>query len=189
MDVDELSLFDLSNQKVWEPVGGQSVFPRYFVNAATTPPSSGGLRGTNFVANKTRVISKIAMSCGSTASATITLAKYGLYSIDRVTGDATLIGSTPNTTTILNATNTVFSINLTTPVEISAGNLYSVALILVGTTMPTPHAFIAPNGVVSGVQSTKCAWVFVGQADLPTTITAANMSPDGFSIYAEVLTG
>jgi hypothetical protein len=152
---------------------GESTFPRRFVFANTTL-TSGILRLTYFTALKTETVTQIRTPSGTTAAATPTLCRVGVYSIDG-SGNLTLIASIANDTTLWAATNTNYTRSLSASFSKVRGTRYAVGALFVGTTAPTVP------GVTGGVAAEntiapRMAAGISSQTDLPSSITVGSLS-------------
>jgi hypothetical protein len=160
---------------------GQMVIPRLIANGSVSM-TSGTVVLTSFVGDKSEPITKISASTWSTAAgATPTLCKMGVYSI-AANGDATLVASCANDTTLFNGTFGWFQRNLTSTWNKVEGQRYAAATLVVsGATMPTMHG-------ISNLQGTDIAFLpflsmsRTGQTDLPASILFSAMVSYGGAI-------
>lgn len=137
-----------------------------------------------FRSPKTFICNKMYIVTGTVAAgATPTLVRFGLYSFDPVAGTGPLVASTPNDTSLLNATDTYFEKAVSSPYMLRKGNWYAASILVVtaaaapniiaslGTTGVRRHHFRPP--ILSQLTS--------GHTDLPANLTnpgvAGNFSP------------
>jgi hypothetical protein len=127
----------------------------------------------SFTATKIEVLS------GTTAAAaTPSVVQMGIYSVAS-NGDLTLIASTPNDTALLAATNTLYEKSFSTPVALTAGSRYALALLVVSSaTMPTIAGY-ARTGTGQSTLLAKAPRLLgniAGQSDLPASIAAGDVA-------------
>lgn len=159
------------------PTGSMFPWPRQYMTAGVAI-ASGALHAAIFTAQVSRKVSNIATACFSTAAgATPTLCRMGLwavtYNIGAGTFTATLVGSTPNDTTLWAATTTEYPKAMSAPVTLTAGALYAVgALCVTAAAAPVMYhgtqlgaVFLAPHPFASVT--------ITGLADLPASFTQA----------------
>ena len=121
----------------------------------------------------TTTVSKLSFATG-TASTSLTLARFGLYTFDETT--ATLVARTDSDTTIFNSANTVYQRSLSatggypTTYTLTAGTRYGVAFIIVGTTMGTYASKNSVNAILSAALKQNAQ--LTGQSDLVTSTSS-----------------
>lgn len=160
---------------------GQMVIPRLIANGSVSM-TSGTVVLTAFVADKTEPITKISASTWSTAAgATPTLCKMGIYSL-AANGDATLVASCANDTTLFNSAFGWFQRSLTSTWNKQEGQRYAAAtLVVTGAATPTMHG-------ISNLQGTDVTFLpflsmsRTGQTDLPASILYSAMASYGGAI-------
>ncbi len=164
---------------------GEIPYDRRFL-ADQSAATSGDLVLTYFVACKTETINNLAMYSGVTAAATVTLARFGVYSV-AANGDLTLIHSTANDTTVFAGANTRFSRALTSSWAKTAGTTYAVGHLVLATTMPTVWGSTGGGSTLDAIwaRSPRISGARIGQTDLPASITAANVVNTRRSPYFE----
>ena len=156
---------------------GQFVPPRQQVNGLTSAMASGILYGVCFTADKTETVSNVTLYTGGTAAAaTPTLVRVGIYSLDS-SNNATLVGSTPNDTTLFSATNTAYAKALTSSFTKTVGTRYFIGLLVVsGAATPNFVGFVGAGSTQSdsiyGV-APALSYQITGQTDLPSSISNA----------------
>jgi len=148
-------------------------FPNWLITTATAP-TSGSVVHTRHIAERNFTVSNISITVAATASAGLTLARFGIYTRSGTT--FTLVARTASDTTIGNTINTRYTRALATTggypatYDFLAGNEYWVSFIFIGTTMPTVTQ--APTGqTVSPTVFGALHYDQSGQTDLPTTST------------------
>jgi hypothetical protein len=96
----------------------------------------------------------------------------GLYRRNADTS-LTLVASTASTTTILNATNTTYSVALQSPFTLVPGDLYYVGLLMVGNTNGTAlgQVNVTTGTALWDIVPTPCKNI-TGQTDLPNSVAA-----------------
>lgn len=130
---------------------------------------------TYFTCDKNVTVSNLTMVTGVVAAAaTPTLVRFGLYSIDG-SGNLTLIGSTPNDTTLFAAVTTAYTKAMSASVSLTQGTRYASGFVIVS-------AVAAPQlQGMSWSSSTELAIAprltgVSAQTDLPATLTAGSVS-------------
>jgi hypothetical protein len=128
------------------------------------------------------------MTAGNSVAGTaITLARFGLYTVD-ASGAATLVARTANDTTIFASTATTYTRSFSTaggyPASylLSAGSRYAAAFILVMTSgSPT---IIASNTQFAAVSlSPRVGGRVDSQSDLPTSVASGGYSATAQTTY------
>lgn len=168
---------------------GEATLDRRLV-ASPGAGTSGDVNLAYFTATKTETITKLAMYSAGTAAATVTLIRFGVYSV-AVNGDLTLLASTPNDTTLFAATNTRYSKTLSSSWSKVAYTRYAVGFIFVGTTVPAVYGMTDANSTAAvdaiwGLDP-RLSGRRTGQTDLPSSITAANVVDGRRGPYVECL--
>jgi hypothetical protein len=159
------------------------VIPRF---AATSQLGmvSGITWWTFFTPQKTITVSQISMATQGNAASGLTLAKFGLYTFDETT--ATLVAKTTSDTALFNASYSVFTKSFDgSPANytLNAGTRYAVAVLLVGTTMPTLVAANIPSAMPT-ITPRMHGWRS-GQSDLLSTNTSFSVA-SGNPIWARL---
>lgn len=132
---------------------------------------------TSWVAPRTTPVTSITTYC-TVASATITLQRMGLYTVDS-TG-LTLVASTAHDAALWQAVQ-AYTKNVTeTGVVLQAGQRYALGVLFVGTTAPTLvcNGDAGVNAALKGAINYTEPWLVARvatQTVLPTTVTAANV--------------
>ena len=161
--------------------GGREFFPRYLTDSAT---SAGGMtsqvmRLTFFTAQATESIASIAYMTGTTAAAaTPSLIRYGLYTVAS-SGDIALVASTVHDAALLVAQGTVYPKALSSPYTVTAGVRYASGILVV--TAATAPTMLGKGTIHSNMAALapRMASGITGQADLPASVTNANINTLG----------
>ncbi len=167
---------------------GETTFDRRFIDAPAAP-TSGDVTLTYFVASKTETITQLAMYSAGTSSSGATLVRYGVYSV-ATNGDLALITSTANDASIFSSQNTRYLKTLSVSWNKVAGSRYAVGYIVVAaTTMPTVYGSTAGGAVLDAVWAIepRISGTRAGQADLPASVTAANVTSNRRGPYVEMI--
>jgi hypothetical protein len=123
------------------PTAAVETFPRMAVSFLGM--TNGSALHSFFTPLTTVTVSQITMLSGATAAAGLTLARMGLFTYDESTGTATLVARCASDTTLFTATRTAYTRSFDTTgsfpssYQLAAGSRYGIALLCVGTTMPT----------------------------------------------------
>lgn len=166
---------------------GEAVYQRVDITSSAATLASGSLRLSYFTAKVQEMISQVRFYSGTTAAgATPTLVRVGIYQVDESTGDLTLVGSTPNDTTLLAATQTQYVKALSAPFLKERGRRYAVGILVVTaaamptlagqTTTPASECAISPRTVA-----------YTAQTDLPASISAGSLTNGSSRIYFVLL--
>jgi hypothetical protein len=134
--------------------------------------TSGRLCLDFFTADKSFTASKVRARSRGTAAATITLIRFGIYTVDGA-GDGTLVASTTNDTSLFIATFTQYTKNLTATYDFVAGQRYAAGWLVVATTAPVCYSPL-PIQVNPG-QPPRLYGDLSGLSDLPATFTDASL--------------
>ena len=170
--------------------------PRMMVpGSAVTPFATGRLLFMFFVAVRTITVSKFLFHTSGTASASITLARMGLYTAPNPDGTGmTCVAACANTTTLGNttftmttpafATNTVGGQAMPTSYQLVRGATYAIGILFVGTTMPSVYGTQnVPSNIFS---SPRVCGSLASQTDLALNPGALSDTPAA-SIYTGVM--
>ena len=123
------------------PTTAVETIPRATVGFLTA--TSGNALYSFFTPLTTVTVSQITMLSGGTAASGLTLARMGLFTYDESTGTATLVARCASDTTLFANTRTAYTRSFATAgsfpssYQLVAGSRYGIALLCVGTTMPT----------------------------------------------------
>lgn len=114
--------------------------------------------------------------CASTTqSATITLGRMGLYSVDG-SGNLTLLQGTTNDTALLGTGSTVYTKAITST-ALTRGSRYAVGLLMVGTTAGSVRGASGVAALTS--LSPRTAAAVTGQSDLPSSVAVGSLTTSG----------
>lgn len=148
--------------------------------------TSGQARFTQFVAPRNVTVNSIEYECATTAAATVTTIKYGIYSVAS-NGDITLLAATANDTSLLSVVNTSYPKALASPVTLTAGETYMSAILVVATTMPVVWALASQNAAVFGGSGLyRLAANKVGETDLQPSYANAQLTASATPIYSYI---
>jgi hypothetical protein len=158
------------------PTTAVETFPRMTISQGLAL-SSGNVLYSFFTPLTTLTVSQVTILSGSTAAAGLTLARMGLVTYDEVTGTATLVAQTTSDTSLFAATRTAYTRSFSTDggfpatFTLTAGTRYGVALLCIGTTVPTiqGNAGLAEMSALTP----RLSAVRTSQTDL-STVTATN---------------
>ena len=159
--------------------------PQYMLTA-TTSLTSGQLVFTRFIAERNFTVSNVIWCSATTASASLTLCRFGIYTRSGTT--FTLVARTASDTTIFNTANTRYTRALDTTggypatYDFVAGSEYFTAVLQVGTTIANINSCLAGNASANAINGT-ISYLSTGQTDLPTSSTPGTQN---FRAYAEV---
>ncbi|MBR7191739.1 glycosyl hydrolase family 28-related protein [Gordonia sp. SCSIO 19800] len=165
-----------------EPLVGESTLSRRNIASNAVGSSSGALRLTYFTAKKTESVANVRVISGTTAAATPTLCRIGVYEV-AANGDLTLVGATANDTTVFAGANTRYTRALTAPFTKIRGRRYAVGILVVAGTVPNFTGLGALNTDEAAVEP-RVAGVVHSQSDLPSTVAASSLAISGAQIYA-----
>jgi hypothetical protein len=123
------------------PTTAVETFPRMIISFLVA--TSGNVLYSFFTPLTTLTVSQVTMLSGGTAASGLTLARMGLVEYVESTGVATLVARTASDTSLFAATRTAYTRSFDTAggfpatYTLQAGTRYGVALLCIGTTMPT----------------------------------------------------
>jgi hypothetical protein len=157
---------------------------RHDVTASNLARTSGTVWLGYFTASSTRSLSNM-RHMSSSAPATVTLIRMGVYSVDASTGDLTLIASTPNDTALLATANAATGKALSAAASLVQGQRYALALLVVATTVGNGMGANLAHANV-GSLAPRVTGSRTGQTDLPATITAANVAATASAMFVEL---
>ena len=166
----------------------EEVMPRWAAqNFTGITMVSGAVRFAYFTASRSRVITQLTVTTGTTAAgATPSLIRYGLYSVAS-SGDLTQVGVTPNDTSLLAGAINLFAQTMSASVTLIEGQLYAIAaLVVTAATAPT-LAGALPSSGNDLAQTPRMSAVLTAQSDLNSTYTAGSLSSTQSLIYAAAL--
>ncbi len=170
---------------------GQNTLPRYLCSSSVSMGGSQSLRLTYFTASASGSYTQLKTATSTTAAgATPTLCKMGLYSVDG-SGAGALIASTASDTTLWSATNTVYTRATQASYNVTAGQRYALAVLVV-TAAAVPSVVgasmagaAAANTLMS--EGPRLSGSLAAQSDLPASFTDASLSGVASVYYAELV--
>lgn len=166
---------------------GQSTFSRRLIGTGAATIGTGALRLCYFTSWKDEVVTQTRVTSGSTAAgATPTLIRMGLYLIAE-NGNGTLVAATPNDTTLLAASLTVYTKAFSAPYRMLRGQRYAHALVVVTAATAPTMAGAGVIAVAEGNMAPKINGVIGGQTDLPASFTDVQVTGSGSAHYAAIL--
>jgi hypothetical protein len=130
-----------------------------------------------FTARRTETITQIRVTTGATAAAaTPTLCRFGVWTAGTDGALTTQVAATANDTTLFAAAATSYPKSFSSSFVKSAGTRYGVGILIVtGAAMPTFVGLQATNGVDT-LLAPVIAATRTGQADLPASVTAGQLT-------------
>lgn len=137
---------------------------------------------TYFEAPSALPVANIGCLTGSTAAASVTLAKFGIYSVDP-SGNLTLIAATANTTGLFAGTYSGYQAALTASVSLAQGSMYAVGYLIDAVTMPT---LIGSYTVDDANLPPRICGLLTSQTDLPSSIPAGSVAHNYRVFYARL---
>lgn len=152
---------------------GEELVPRISGASSTALDSSGMVHLSYGTARRTETITKLRTTTGSVASAGLTLARMGIYTV-AANGDLTRVAMTASDTTMWNTTFGTVERALTTPWAKTASDRFVFAVLAVGTTMPQIHCGFPSQPNLPPRMSGQLP----AQADLPASIPAGSVGDD-----------
>jgi hypothetical protein len=163
---------------------GEAIYNRKDITSSAVTVASGSLRLAYFTAQRpNEFITQIRLYSGSTAAgATPTLVRIGVYEVNEVTGDLTLVASTANDTTLFAATNTSYTKALSASWLKEKGKRYAIGVLVV--TAAAVPTFTGQNAIPAGEAAmSPRITAYTAQTDLPNTITAGSLTNGASRIY------
>lgn len=173
--------------------------PRGHGSLGTAAITSGQLVLAFFTAPYNMTATTLTFCTGGTATASLTLCRFALFTVSETITDSvtvtspviTMVARTASDTTIGNSTNTLFSRTFSTagaggyPASYSlvAGTRYAAGIIVVGTTTGLWQAGTLSTGNLMRLPP-MAAGVIGGQSDVPTA--AFSVSAGSFMLYGRI---
>lgn len=184
---EEETLNDIQDAACDKLTGQIATVHRMMVVANSLSATSGTVNFVYFTADQNMTVSNFSIRTGGTAAAaTPTLIRMGLYS-ESVVGDLTLIGSTPNDTSLFSSTLTMYTKALSTPVDITMGNRYAFALLQVSAVaVATISGSNVQVGSSESAQSPRLFCILASQTDLPSSVVFNNLALGGSHYYVRL---
>lgn len=120
-------------------------------------------------------VTNLLVCSSTTQSATITLGRMGLYSVDG-SGNLALLQGTTNDTSLLGTGSTVYTKAITST-PLTRGSRYAIGLLMVGTTAGSVRG---ASGVAAlTTLSPRTAAAVTGQSDLPDPLAVGSLTTSG----------
>lgn len=169
---------------------GQETVPRELATSSTAVASQ-IVRLTYFVSRKAETYNTIAAETITAATVT-SLARLGFYTVAG-NGDLTLAAATVNDVTLYASASTRYTRSLNVPVTVAVGVRYALAELVIASTLTGTRrstlTTVAPGNADLLAADIRAAIVNGVQADLPATVTAANvvLLATGAAEYLELL--
>lgn len=148
--------------------------PRYAATGNLTL-TSGTIIFGYFTPSNTLAATNILIGAGSTASATVTLARLGLYSVDG-SGNLALIQGTTSDTALLGSTNALYTKAITSA-SVTRGTRYAIGVLVVGTTAGSVRGSSNTAGIAT--LSPTMSSALTGQTDLPGSVAVGTLAVTG----------
>lgn len=170
------------------PDAGEFVPHRHWLNGTTPNLTSQTMIGPVFKAEKTETVSNVTLFTGNTVASGIT-ATVGIYELDPITHDATLIASSTGVATPAADSAVVFA--LQGSFTKTAGTYYWLAVLEVGTTPNNFAGWVASSSAISPAILNAwpaVAYSLASQASLPSsspnsTLGNGSNSPTAVPIF------
>jgi hypothetical protein len=182
---------DIDSAGFLEPLSiGESTLSRRLVAYNTLGSTNGFLRLTYFTARKTETITQIRVLTGATGAVGATSALIGVYSVNPVNGDLSLLASVSDTSLFATA-QTAYTRTLSSSVSKVRGQRYAIGFLVVGTTVAPTYPGISgglPSSEIGG-QEPKLAGFVASQTELPSSLTASQVANHTQQFYAVLLPG
>lgn len=165
-----------------QPTGQFCTLPRAQQNNSVAI-NSGDVNLTYFQAPVAMTINNVGTNSGDTAAVSVTTAKVGIYSVDDVSGDLSLVASTANTTTLWGSSFNSYQTAMAAPADLTAGTWYAVGIFAVATTMPS----VIGNFVVDDANlAPRLCGLLTGQTDLPSSILGSDIGHNYRTFYTRL---
>lgn len=162
---------------------GLALFPRHAPDASISVVS-GRVSFSFFTADKSFTASKVRARSRGTAAASVTLIRFGLYSV-AADGAGTLVASTANDTALFAATFTEYTKNLSATYDVVQGQRYAAGWLVVAT---TPGVYYSvPPAYINVAQSPRTVGDLSALSDLPASFTDAGLGGNASTNIATTL--
>lgn len=155
------------------------VTPRSGNSSATL--TSGNVYFTFFTPMWSSTVNSISVASATVLTSGTSLIRFGLYTFNDATGEATLVARTASSTTIFNSANTLATLLFSTTggfpstYTLVPGTRYALGVIVVASTPGSVYT-ANPQPLVLSSLSPRTTGVVGGQTDLPTTTTVSSAS-------------
>lgn len=148
--------------------------------------TNGRLQLTYFTARKSETTSQVRVISGGTATATVTLARIGLYSI-AANGDGTFVAATDSDTSLLASTNTLYTRSWAVPAAKVAGQRYALGVLVLAATAGSVTSVVTSGFGTELATAPRLNGIISGLSDLPASFAEAGLSTTSFLMYGAVL--
>lgn len=141
-----------------------------------------------FMAGITGNCSGVRMWSGGTVSATLDLARIGLYQLDSTGTTWNLVAATVSDPTLFNTANTAYARNWAVPVRKVAGQRYALGVLQVAGAGTAGNVFGLNTGLAQeSAAAPRIGGVLNAQSDLPTTFADVALSSSAQLLYGALL--
>lgn len=152
--------------------------------------TNNALRLSFFRARKTYMASAVStISSGTVIAITPSLVKNGIYAIDPITGDGTLVAVTANNPALYGAPALVYTEPLLTPYQFVRGKLYALAVLVVGAaTAPQlcGQILFSQGSASEPAVASRLSGQITGMSDIPATFLAGSIVASSQYHYARL---
>ena len=162
--------------------GSATIRRRDVINSTGLGLGSGSMRLSYFTPRTSATIASIRTIVGTTATATPTLNRIGLYTVDG-SGNLTLVASTTHDASLWSATSTRYTKALSSSYAITRGTRYAVGVLSVGSTAPSLLGYAATHSDELA-EAPRLSASLSGQTDLPASVTVGSLSNTTQNVYA-----
>lgn len=162
--------------------GRAETIPRVAAQASITLTSGTMLLGYLTPGMDIASASSLIVYSGTAASATMTLGRLGLYSVD-ASGNLTLVQGSASDTSLLAAANTEY-VKAITGTVVARGVRLAVGILAVGTTAGSVRGASGIAALTSSV--VRMAAAVTGQSDLPASVAVGSLTSSGNVPYLGV---
>lgn len=164
---------------------GTPTFSRDLITQTAVGIATGRVSLTYWTADRAETYTQVRTMTGTAASGTPTLQRVGIYSIDRA-GNATLVASTPNDTTLWAATATAYTKALSAPLTTVPGQRYATGVCVLATSVPSFVGATPDNTALRAELGfpPRLAGQILSVSDLPSSFTDAGVTVAAQRIYS-----
>ncbi|HUM06410.1 MAG TPA: hypothetical protein VLT90_13175 [Terriglobales bacterium] len=154
---------------------GQQTMRREDCSSVALAYSTGDVRLTMLRPRYNFTATQIIMRTGSTAAAaTPSICRYGLYLLNAAGDTWTLVGSTPNDTTLFAAANTQYSKTMSASVAMNPASRYAITAMCVTATTAPSFTGVSTQADVLNI-APAMSGTLLAQTDLPSSILVASL--------------
>ena len=154
--------------------GRAETLPRYAAGASITLASGTLLLGY-VTAPVNLSATSIVVGSASAASATVTLGRVGVWSVDG-SGNLTLLQGSVNDTALLGSVSTLYTKTIAAA-ALTRGSRYAVGVLIVGSTAGSVRGASGISGITS--LAPVMAAAVTGQTDLPASVAVGSLTTAG----------